>query len=62
MDTDEERDQEFFFIMTFRNRAQCDRAVDYIQPREDPGDTVHRGVEDLVRDAVFVCWSDLGDR
>ena len=37
MDTDSERDQEFFFIMSFRDRAQCDRAVKYILPDEEPG-------------------------
>ena len=30
MDTDDERNHEFFFIMTFRDRAQCDRAVETI--------------------------------
>ena len=62
MDTDEDRKQEYFFIMTFRNRAQCDRAVDYILPRKEPGDSVHRGVEALVRDPVFLCWQDLDSR
>ena len=30
MDTDSERDHEYFFIMSFRDRAQCDEAVKHI--------------------------------
>lgn len=59
MDTDEERDHEFFFIMSFRDRAQCDRAVEYILPHDEPGESIHHAVYAKVRDPIFICWEDL---
>lgn len=59
MDTDSERDHEYFFIMSFRDRAQCDRAVEYILPHDEPGDSIHRAVYANVRNPVFICWEDL---
>ena len=59
MDTDSERDHEYFFIMSFRDRAQCDRAVENMLPRSEPGDSVHKAVYSKVKDEIFVCWEDL---
>ena len=59
MDTDSERDHEYFFIMSFRDRAQCDRAVDYIQPRQEPGNSIHEAVYSKIAEPVFICWEDL---
>lgn len=59
MDTDSERDHEFFFIMSFSDRDQCDRAVDYFLPGEAPVDSIHRAVHAKVKDPVFICWEDL---
>ncbi len=59
MDTDRERDHEYFFIMSFRDRAQCDRAVEHILPRREPGESVHKAVYSKVKDEIFVCWEDL---
>ena len=59
MDTDDERDHEYFFITTFRDRAQCDRAVEYIMPHDKPGDADHITMYAMVRDPVFICWEDL---
>jgi hypothetical protein len=59
MDTDSERDQEFFFITSFRDRAQCDRAVEYILPGTEPGRTIHHAVYSSVKDPIFICWEDL---
>ena len=59
MDTDSERNHEFFFIMSFRDRAQCDRAVDHILPHEEPADSIHHTMYAKVRDPVFTCWEDL---
>jgi len=59
MDTDDERDHEFFFITSFRDRAQCDRAVEYILPHEEPGESSHKAVYSKVQDPVFICWQDL---
>ena len=59
MDTDEDRDHEFFFIMSFRDREQCDRSVEYIEPRAEPSHSLHSAVFSLVADPVFICWEDL---
>lgn len=59
MDTDSERDHEYFVTMSFRDRAQCDRSVDYISAHQPPGDGIHREVYSKVVDPVFICWEDL---
>ena len=59
MDTDEERNHEFFFITSFRNREQCDRSVDYLMPREEPGEGFHVSVMTKVEDPIFICWEDI---
>jgi len=59
MDTDDERDHEFYFIMSFRDREQCDRAVENIQAAEQPGDVIHKSVYANIRDPVFICWEDI---
>jgi len=59
MDTDDERDHEYFFITSFRDRAQCDRSVEYILPHEEPGESSHMAVHAKVQDPVFICWQDL---
>ena len=59
MDTDSERDHEYFFITSFRDRAQCDRSVEYILPHEEPGESSHLAVYSKVSDPVFICWEDI---
>ena len=59
MDTDSERDHEYYFIMSFRDRAQCDRAVAYILPHEEPGESIHEAVYSSVKKPIFICWEDL---
>lgn len=59
MDTDSERDHEYFFIMSFRDRAQCDRAVEYIYRHEEPAESIHKAVYSSVADPIFICWEDL---
>jgi len=59
MDTDDERDHEFFFIMSFRDREQCDRAVEQIKSAERPGDSIHKAVYAEISDPVFICWEDI---
>jgi len=59
MDTDNERDHQYFVTMSFRDRAQCDRSVDYIHGHQQPGDAIHRIVYSKVVDPVFICWEDL---
>ena len=59
MDTDSERDHEYFVVMSFEDRAQCDRSVEYILPHKEPADSIHKAVYSKVADPVFICWEDL---
>ena len=59
MDTDNERDHQYFFISTFSDRAQCDEAVGYILGHEEPGDSIHKEVYSKVENQVFICWQDI---
>jgi hypothetical protein len=59
MDTDEERDHEFFAIMSFRDRAQVDAAYDYIMRHVEPGESSHNAIYSRVNNPVFICWQDL---
>ncbi len=59
MDTDGERDHEYFFVMSFRDRAQCDRAVEHIRLCSEPSETIHKAVYSKVKDEIFICWEDL---
>ena len=58
MDTDDERDHEYFFIMSFADRDQCDRAVEHMYRHEGKGDTIHKAVYGRIADPVFICWED----
>ncbi len=59
MDTDAERDHEYFFTMTFANRTQCDLAVDHIYNHQDPGDTIHKQMYSKIKNPIFICWQDI---
>jgi hypothetical protein len=60
MDTDAERDHEYFVVMSFRDRAQVGAAYAYIKGHVEPGETSHNGVYGKVEDgAVLICWQDL---
>lgn len=59
MDTDDERDHQYFAIMSFRDRAQVDAAYAYIMKHVEPGESSHNGVYDRVKNPVFICWQDL---
>jgi len=59
MDTDDERDHEYFFIMSFADREQCDRAVEHVYRHEEPGESIHNAVYSRINDAVFICWEDI---
>lgn len=61
MDTDSERDHQYFFTMSFRDREQCDRAVEHIYPHAAPTDALHTAVYAGIKDQVFVCWEDIED-
>lgn len=59
MDTDAERDHEFFFMMSFTDREQCDRAVEHMLPRSGSDDALHRATYENVKDPIFICWEDI---
>jgi len=59
MDTDQERDQEYFYIMSFLDEKQCNLAVKYIQSHDPAGDSIHRNVSSKIKDFVFICWEDV---
>ena len=59
MDTDNERDHEYFFVMTFRDQAQCDRSVEHVYAGEEPGFSIHHEVWQKVDDPIFICWEDI---
>lgn len=58
MDTDDNRSHQFFFVMSFRNREQCDAAVKHIQGAATDSDPVHRAVYANIVDPIFSCWID----
>ncbi len=59
MDTDKERDYEYFILMTFRNRAQMDAAYTHIQNKAEPAVDLHLQFMKNVKDPVFFCWEDI---
>jgi len=59
MDTDKERDQEYFYIMSFVDENQCNLAVKYIQSHEEPGDSIHKGMSSKSENQIFICWEDI---
>lgn len=58
MDTDVQRAHEYFFVMSFRDREQCDAAVEHIKKVAKDSDPVHRAVYANIVDPVFSCWLD----
>ena len=59
MDSDGERDHQYFVIMTFCDRAQVDAAYAKLIPHEEPEESVHREVYSKVRNQIFICWEDI---
>lgn len=61
MDTDEERDHEYYFFMSFEDRGQCDRAA--AQMYRDEGETgvAHRALQAMIRRPIFTCFEDVSD-
>ncbi len=59
MDTDSERDHEYFVIMSFRDRAQVDAAYAQILPHQEPTESAHNAIRSKMRNPIFICWQDL---
>ena len=59
MDTDDERDHQYFVIMSFRDRAQVDAAYAKLVPHEEPARTAHEAVYSNIQNQIFICWQDM---
>ena len=59
MDTDDERGQEYFVIMNFRDREQVDAAYAHIESHKEPGEVVHISIYSKARNPIFICWQDM---
>ena len=58
LDTDGERDHQYFTIMTFQDRGQADAAVDFIKAHPELGHSIHHAVYSKVQEQIFICWQD----
>ncbi len=61
MDTDMSRTQNYFSLMSFRDRAQLDAAYAHIETRYRPGTDSHLSMYRRLTNTVFLCWEDLTD-
>lgn len=59
MDTDDDRDHTYFFLMSFRDREQCDRAIALMRDEQVSMTRVHRSVYAMVDEPLFSCWEDI---
>jgi hypothetical protein len=58
MDTDDQRDHQFFFVMSFASRAQCDAAVQHILSADPDSDAAHRAIYQDIINPIFSCWEN----
>jgi hypothetical protein len=58
MHTDDARTQGWFFESIFIDKAQCDRAFEYVSKGEEPIVTLHKAVLSKMRNGIFSCWED----
>ncbi len=59
MDTDGERDHEYFVIMSFRDRAQVDAAYAKLAAHAEPADSGHEAIHSKIQNQIFICWQDM---
>ena len=59
MDTDAEEAQEFYAIMSFKDREQLDRSYALLTDTAENQSTSHPAVMRAVKNAVFTCWRDM---
>ena len=62
LDTDDDRPQGFYMLMHFEDKAQSDRAVDYIESANPVADRLHRQLYGKAQDMVFTCWEDASSQ
>ena len=59
MDTDDDGAQDYYAIMSFRDRRQLDEAYAYLTNPDVSGAREHTAVHDSILNSVFTCWHDL---
>jgi hypothetical protein len=59
LDTDKERAHQYFVTMSFRDRSQSEKALDYLKQHVDPGESFHHAVYSRALNPIFICWSDI---
>lgn len=59
MDTDDERPHQFFYIMSFTDKAQCNRAYDFIDNPTGAARAAHEAVVTKIQDNIHICWQDI---
>ena len=59
MDTDDERSQQYFSTMTFRDRNQLDAAYAHMMKHPEPEESTHRSMLNRVVNPRFICWKDI---
>jgi len=59
MDTDKMLSQEYFYLMTFIDEDQCNRAVECIRTHVEPEDSIHNAVISKTENQTFICWEDV---
>lgn len=59
LDTDDERHHQYFVLMHFRDRAQSDKAVRYIEAGHATSSSVHEAVYANIENPMFICWQDI---
>ena len=59
LDTDNERQQSYFALMSFRDKKQSEAAYEEILRHSGPAIEPHEGVISAVKDPVFLFWGDL---
>lgn len=62
MDTDEERAHEYFYIMSFEDKKQCDDAYDFIDNPTKEALAAHMTVVSKIQDNIHICWEDIQAR
>ena len=58
MDTDENHGHQYFFVISFTDREQCDAAVLNIQAAHPESDPIHRAIYRDIIHPIFSCWVD----
>jgi len=61
MDTDSERNHQYYFVTHFVDKAQCDHSYRYIAENHGLKNTQHAAVYQKVVDPVFICYDEIGE-